>query len=193
MTSYSGTELPWTGGRPWRILDECPAATHNALNSGRGRIQRRNAANDWVTTRVTKCICPGAIFAIALDNAERRKRAVGERDRGLRASRFQQGSGEVRKSRAGAWVPDGVKMPNFENAACRNLLGRRIMDNVINSSGGSNTRAVKQAKGLCAICPIRETLCGPYILAAEKPTGSWYGVWAGMTQAERRAAQGLTR
>ena len=174
MANYSGTELPWTGGRPWRILDECLSSRHNTLNSARGRSYTR-VSGQWVIRKVAPCVCPGARHAVAVDNAGRRRRMI--------AAAEIPATQKVSASKALYWVPDGVTMPDLSAGACTSMLGRRIMDIAIDGPGSAG---VRQAKALCAACPLRESKCRPYILAAEQPAGSWRGVWAGMTQSERR-------
>jgi len=186
MTNHTGTELPWTGGGPWRILDECKAPRHNSLANGRGRIYTRGGRGTVQITKVEHCICPGARAAIRADNAQRAARAALARAIPLTDARGVMENGHFRGGRAGAWVPQGIRMPDFAGAECRTDYGRSIMDSVISGSGGTNTKAVKEAKKICGRCPIRQTVCDPYVTRAEVPAGTWSGVWAGDTQAERR-------
>ena len=169
---YAGTELPWNGGRPWKIEDDCPAPTHNSLSAARGRAYTRTVEGALARRAdVPKCICPGAIRAINYDNAMRRERAA---------------NGNVQRQhegRLGAWVPMGVRMPDMSDGTCASEFGRRIMDDVIDGRG---TRGVAAAKDLCSFCPIKYTKCGPYVRKAEQPAGSWAGVWAGMTPNDRK-------
>jgi hypothetical protein len=180
MTNYSGTELPWTGGGPWRILDDCPSPiTHNTLNAARGVSYTRVTGRSRRQV-VAKCICPGGRVAIKKDNELRRQRTIAANDRN--------GPAPVQRVAAGALVPEGVRMPDLSGGACQTPFGRAVVDEALSKNGGAGKKAIKAAKDLCSFCPVAVAArCEKYVLEAESPPGSWFGVWAGMSQSDRRA------
>lgn len=183
MTNYSGTELPWTGGGPWRILDDCPSpVTHNTLNAARGVTYIRATGRSRRQV-VAKCICPGGQRAIKRDNEARRLRTItaNERNGSTRAHHVH------KREAAGEYVPAGVRMPDLSGGACQTPLGRTTLDAALSLNGGAGKKAVQAAKDLCSFCPVAVAAkCERYVLAAEQPAGSWAGVWAGMSQSDRR-------
>jgi hypothetical protein len=189
MGTYSGTELPWPGGGPWRILDDCPSPKlHNTLNAARGRLNgRRDGRAKSIKT--VPCICPGGAMAIKRDNAGRTVRGRIERSE-RNTSRVRSGlsGGNSKTNYQGQWIPDRVRMPDLSTGACAGPVGQKIMDAAIDGLGPSGNM---KAKSLCGICPLRETDCLNYIRVAEEPAGSWAGVWAGFTRAERRRREHL--
>ena len=166
--------LPWSGGGPWRISQFCEASRHNSLRHGRSRAGG------------PRCTCPRAVLLVAAENLRRRMEGYGK----MPQKRKPQGGREPR-SRAGAqitgaWVPQGVRVPDLSEGLCRQPFGMKIVDKVLTLNGGAGSKAVQEHRDLCSSCPVLDR-CKDYITKAEVPAGSWHGVWGGMSQGDRRA------
>lgn len=78
-------------------------------------------------------------------------------------------------------LPTLVRPPNFLGAACQQPWAAETVDRSFSLHGGTvaiGNREEMRTK-VCATCPlIRE--CATWVLAAERPAGSWGGVYGGM-------------
>lgn len=181
MTHSRLAGLPWPGGGPWAVLADCPSPHyHNSVSAARGRGPQYKAGRTvaaMARDTFPKCICPRALLLKDRDNERRRGRSKAN------------GYVPAERERVGAWVPQGVRMPDLSEGLCTSMLGRRIMDNALNGKGTAGESA---AKALCGACPVRDTLCKPWVLAAD-PDAMWPGVWAGLTRRERQSMIGQKR
>lgn len=155
----------WTG--PWRILPECPATGHNVFR----RIER---PPDGI-----KCICP---------------RAIALRDANLVMKRTER-RGAKRSGRTSIMptlrpIPPeklhSYAAPDWTNAACRTPAGREASDRAYDaiSATAFSERMRVEMKAWCHVCPLM-TKCREWVLAEERPAGSWGGVWGGLDPRER--------
>lgn len=150
------------------------------MNSARGRSYTKSAGQ-WKIMLVDRCICPGGRAAIEVDNASRRARAAQERLR--RPAESLREKALKRKTFATpAVVVSVVRVPDLEKGACRTAWGLKIADRMLDRP---SAQATQQHRDMCSYCPVL-LRCEEYVLAAEKPAGSWAGVWAGMSPRERR-------
>ena len=74
----------------------------------------------------------------------------------------------------------GIPPEQLRFGACMGAAGIMIMDAYRAGRRGS----ADSARALCRSCSVIE-ICGDWILRAEKPAGSWGGVYAAMTPADR--------
>jgi len=156
------------GGGPWRILDNCLAPLHNSLRAAEGR------------NRAPRCICPRALVI---------RRARQNRWNELRSARRVEGRA-IKTIQPGHMIPRANKvtepMPDMSQALCRRPDMMKVMDKGFGTGVSEGAQAARQAaKDVCSFCPIAETVCGPYVERAEKPAGSWGGIWAGRDPWER--------
>lgn len=71
-------------------------------------------------------------------------------------------------------------MPDLAEGSCRSMLGQKNADLGMNTSVSSFGIADRaRAKDQCWSCPVVK-VCQRYVLAGEKPAGSWGGVWGGL-------------
>lgn len=93
-------------------------------------------------------------------------------------------------------VHPGQGLPPAEliDGACRTPKGLAIMDRYTDNptgKGSTGSRAREDARILCGGCLVF-TICHKWIMDAENPPGAWHGMYAAMTQAERKN-KGLRR
>lgn len=155
-----------------KILPECPAPVHNTLDAAYGR-STKHAFGERREHRAPKCICPGALQA--------REETLAKRREAKRAPRPSRAKRTVVSGPAGAWVPDGVHVPDLSKGFCQTEVGRAAHDRAVSSS------SFKAAQDACSFCP-EDTMqaCREYVLKAD-PKGDWKGVFGGLAQHERRA------
>jgi Transcription factor WhiB len=147
----------------------CEASRHNTLESSRKRNGRK------------PCICPRA-----LELAQQRR--VEERSR--RRDRRRDVSGVPRATPK----PIVATPPDLSKGLCTSGPGVKIALAGMNDQTSSRAiREREEAKRLCNTCPIRDTLCRPWVLGQEDPPGSWGGVWGGMDSWNRRGLQLIAR
>ncbi|MGW0366169.1 WhiB family transcriptional regulator [Streptomyces sp. NPDC002990] len=70
-----------------------------------------------------------------------------------------------------------------EEAACRSL-GSRLFFHPVGERGRERERRDAAAKEVCALCPVQPD-CLDHALQVQEP----YGVWGGLSEAERRRLQ----
>lgn len=147
----------------WPVLAECPAPTHNSLYSARGRPGR------------PRCVCPHGLEL--LKNRHRVELPAAEKRRKGRPTRL-------------VVKPPEVVIPSFERGACmtekyKNVAHAGQTDKLTRA----DITARQNAKNVCnSVCPIRDA-CRAYILAAERPAGSWGSVWGGLDPWNRAGKQ----
>lgn len=166
--SGRGNGLPmwWTG--PWRILPECPATGHNVFR----RVER---PVDGI-----KCICPRA-QALFNEYLEMKRQESREGRRKGRRSIMPTLRPIIEGNR-------GYAAPNWKHAACNTDVGRKLSDRAYDAVSSTDfaERQRLAMRILCSGCPI-ETVCRGWVLAEERPAGSWGGVWGGLDPAQRAA------
>lgn len=150
-------EIGLPGGGPWRILENCPSRRHNTMNASRGKN------NDG------RCICPRGVHLLKASA------------RGWEANR-------IRKPRLRAQskiVPPD--MPDLSTGACSTDEYRQIARDGQNDATYLGAVGARDAaRAVCLQhCPV-QLQCRDYILAAERPAGSWGGVWGGLDVDERK-------
>ncbi len=155
--------LQFIGGGPWVVSNLCRATKHNTVSAARGqRIPGR-----------ARCMCPRALVLLEEYKANGALKA-GKRLPGSR-----------RKSGPHLSVPIymsnivGVGMPDLLGGLCQREAGQRL------AAAAVDGRRVQEMKDLCTFCPVRQK-CEEWVLADETPAGSWGGVYAGMSVADRR-------
>lgn len=80
-----------------------------------------------------------------------------------------------------------VRPPDFSAGLCTLPINREVVDGGFSVEGSAAAMAKRmEAKRLCYACPLQESVCDPYVRAAEHPRGSWGGVWAGRDPWERQ-------
>ena len=67
-------------------------------------------------------------------------------------------------------------------AACRGVEGLLFFSPEVSESKDARLRRERQAKQLCADCPVRENCLSTALTQRES-----YGIWGGLTEIERRA------
>lgn len=72
-------------------------------------------------------------------------------------------------------------VPDLPGALCRKPDNMKVFD----ATYHKGTPCHKDASNICGKCPAKPE-CGKWVLENETPTGSWGGVWAGMTPGERK-------
>lgn len=87
---------------------------------------------------------------------------------------------------------ESLTYPDFTGGLCTTARGRKAADIGMNdqiSLKGISDR--ERAKALCNTgpCPIRDTVCRPWVLREESPRGSWGGVWGGLDPWNRRGEE----
>jgi hypothetical protein len=154
---YSG--LP--GGGPWRILTNCPAPNHNSKRAAEGR------------GGLGRCVCPRG-----LDLYRERQESQGLY-RKRKKERLRAEGKPITPPRPG--LPRGeitIPMPDLSAGRCRKKWNISTVDAAI--MGNAGVPAMKQ---LCEDCPVLDE-CRDYVIAAERPQGSWGGVWGGLAPRE---------
>ncbi len=161
--------LPGYG--PWRILDECPAQSHNTL-----RAAERGYASDPLRSR---CICPRGLSLLA-ENSEAKKIS---RNAYYQAKKTERAAGTHVDARTPCirYVKETASVPDMSGAACGTPEGVRLVDRLTRRSTQRNFDAVRE---LCENCPIK-LACRAWVLGAEKIPGSWGGVYGGLTPVDR--------
>lgn len=177
IENLNGGPLP--GGGPWLILENCPASRHNTLYAA-VKGGRKGGGHP-------RCICPRALFRKQEDLDSRR---VYHHDSYLRrrAAKAARGEKITRDPITNAVTTTKVRqtpIPDMTLAICGTPAGRKTFDAVIGKCSRENIAA---AKLLCDSCPIAPA-CRRWVLGAEEKPGSWYGVYGGMSPAERKAAR----
>lgn len=162
------TTPPRPGVAFWPVNPECPAPKHNTLRASKGR-------DGSTGEKLPPCVCAHAVEVLA---ADKRKRAEANRrpdiDRGRNTAEKRAAS------RAIANMPDSMRQ-----GGCVKPYGVKTMDRYQDRPNDGAT--VAEAKALCDSCPAWDD-CLMYIRNAERPAGTWHGMYAGMTPAERRLA-----
>ncbi len=149
------------GGGPWIISDYCSAQSHNTLNAARRR--RRPGGG---------CTCPHAMDVLNAWTTRNRERRVEVLEPKSSGPRLRQIVSKPISARS---------YPDFTGGACLTPDGQKIALAGMNAE--SSIKGIKDragAKALCDTCPIRDSICRPWVLAQERPRGSWGGVWGGL-------------
>lgn len=162
------------GGGPWAISPTCPSRRqHNSSHAAKG------------SSVAERCDCPRAQVLRAEYLEElKNKRAIAAIAAGrVPASRLPKrepvDSSPVFEPRSPE--PTSVRPPNFLGAACQQPEVAEIVERSFSLYGGAGgiERREEMRKKVCGTCPlIRE--CAEWVLAAEKPAGSWGGMYGGM-------------
>lgn len=172
------------------IKPDCPAPRHNTLNAARGvksksSTSRRNAGCQ--VSGFPPCICDRAVELNEIFKAKRRERYGKRKDAPVDPARKLAETERKRRAAilnmlAAAPRPT-VEPPDFTKAECRTPWGVMAMDGYVDSpqSDGRMTAA----RGVCKVCPLNTT-CRTWVIAEERPAGSWGGMYAGMTPQNRR-------
>lgn len=84
-------------------------------------------------------------------------------------------------------IGKGAPPLELSNAACGTPAGIAIMDGYVDAAKGDRGPGKELARKLCRGCPVRDA-CHAWVTRAENPPGSWHGMYAGRTPAERRSA-----
>lgn len=156
LVPFAHIGLPGRG--PWKVEPDCPAPYHNTTNAGRGR-----------PGGFPRCICPRALFLVAefaeRDNGERRRKRNGT---------------EINKAAI-------TGLPDMSQGACTTDEYREVARAGQTEDANLGAKLAREnAVAVCAYrCPIIMR-CRSYILTAEKPAGSWGGVWGGLEPDDRR-------
>lgn len=145
-----------------RTDPSCPAPYHNSINAGRGRYGQ------------PKCTCAAGVAAYE----DYKARSRGQRNP------FRGPSHQLAP-------PTDLPMIDMSRGACVRPGNREIAQAAQPPDGEQGacvpSGALARAKQLCDTCPILNE-CADYILKAERPAGSWGGVWGGQSPVERRKA-----
>lgn len=168
------------GRGPWLVLAECPATLHNSVRAVRG-----------ASTGGVRCICPHGIDLWQADLKRERDRKKALRF-GISPKPHTRTVNTLKPAVKPSYLSnmaEGVRppeMPTGERVPCRWPSNRAVVDRAIAATRGP---AVRAAQMLCEQCPLASKQeCLRWITDAEKPAGSWGGVYAGMTGAQRRQA-----
>lgn len=162
--------------RGYPVLAECPAGNHNSLSAALARYQ------------VQKCVCPRA-----LELLERRL----EWQRNDRARKREKGAGaRTTNIKLSAVAPKPISSrtyPDFTGGTCTSTPeGREVAQEGMNDQATLRGIAAREkAKMQCNLgpCPIRDTICRPWVFMEESPAGSWGGVWGGLDPWNRRGEE----
>lgn len=168
------------GRGPWRILAECPAKLHNTVRAVRG-----------ASTGGVRCICPRGIDLWQADLKRERERkqalkhGISPKPHTRKVNTLKSGVLPSYLTNIGQNVRP-PEMPTGERIPCRWPSNRAVVDRAIAATRGP---AVRAAQALCEQCPIASKQeCLRWITDAEEPAGSWGGVYAGLTAADRKRA-----
>ncbi len=87
---------------------------------------------------------------------------------------------------------DAQNYPDFTGGACTTVRGQRAAlagMNTESSQAGIHDR--ERARRLCNAgpCPIRDSICRPWVLTQEQPAGAWGAVWGGLDPWNRRGIE----
>lgn len=151
------------------VLPECPAPVHNTASAGRGRSGK------------PKCVCPGVQKLTEEEN--RRRRA----SRGERRKLFPKNDPKPIKS---------LNYPDFSRGLCTTPYGESVARQAVTDLASAKAIAARDlAKAMCNTgpCPIRDSICRPWVLREEDPPGSWGGVWGGLDPWNRRGWELIIR
>lgn len=169
------------GDGPWRILTECPSdMLHNTEYAALGR------------GRAPRCCCPRAryLHKVKLERwaEKKRERRASAENSEERAKRNAERLAAIKPSKMilQPYIYDFVKHPNFRGGLCTKPENLATVDkghNIYANQRGIDDR--EAAKEMCRRCPLRESLCLPWITAAEDPKGSLGGVWAALDPWDR--------
>ena len=157
------------------VLPECPAKYHNSLSSASGRYLPE------------KCICPHAIALLAKRHEARRDDHARKRGKGIGA--------RTSNIKLSAVAPKPISSPNypdFSGGLCTTKHGMAAaQDGMDDTATLRGIAARERAKALCNAgpCPIRDTICRPWVFMEESPAGSWGGVWGGFDPWNRKGEE----
>lgn len=157
------------GGGPWLISKFCEAKRHNTVSAATGKSYPKSDP---------KCICPHAVDLLAAWRADAPARR--QMNNTLRLS-----------ERRPEPIASMKGYPDFTGAVCATPRGQIAAlggMSVDPSVRGMNRR--DRARALCDTgpCPVRDA-CRAWVLAQEKPAGSWGGVWGGLDPWNRAGMQ----
>lgn len=153
----------------WEVSIYCASKRHNTLNSS-----YRHGTEE-------ACICPHAVELRSAATAayRERKREVPSAQRMV-------------MPRPQPQPIAAANYPDFTGGLCTSERGEKTAREGMNDQvSRKGIRDRERAKSLCNAgpCPIRDTLCRPWVLGQESPPGSWGGVWGGMDPWNRRGLQ----
>ena len=176
----TGVNRKLPGGGPWRILPECPARLHNSLSAARGRNPRTREEIH------AKCICPRALALVVVDNERGRARRL------ARETTPHRNVATTGWQKATATTPiymsnvKKVPIPDLSHGLCRTPVGMQVMDLATETGGNALHFRKKAAQEMCENeCPAYAACLAWITSGTEQPTGSWGGIYAGMTPSQR--------
>lgn len=172
------------------IKPDCPAPRHNTLNAARGvksKSSNLRKNHGCQMSGFPPCICDHAVELNKAFMAKRRT-MYGKRKSAPVDPARQLAESERRRRMAilnalAAAPRPAVEPPDFTEAACRTPRGVMIMDAYMDAPQSEGS--VAAARGVCEACPLNAT-CRAWVIADERPAGSWGGMYAGMTPRNRR-------
>lgn len=177
-------------GQAYPIKPDCPAPRHNTLNAARGvksksSTSRRN--HGCQVSGFPPCICDHAVELNKAYMARRRERYGKRKDAPVDPAR-QLAESERRRRAAllnalAAAPRSAVEPPDFTDAECRTPRGVVTMDAYMDAPQSEGS--VAAARAVCKACPLNAA-CRAWVIAGERPAGSWGGMYAGMTPQNRR-------
>lgn len=171
------------GGGPWRILDECPAMSHNTGYAAQKGARRRGDKRDAPRH---KCICPRALVRLSEIKTLRIEGRMARGERKLPEDHNP--GGRPRDSGAPQYLRNtrpGARRRDLSAGLCRTPLGMFIMDEAAENRWAGESLA--KAKEMCAGCPVNEDCLG-WATDGERTPGAWTGMYGGLTHMERRDA-----
>lgn len=194
---------------PWRILPQCPSATHNSLSAARG------------PAKGVRCVCPRAV-ALFRKRSPGGYRSIGipwrinedciadrhnipvawigakgevactcpasvdymRKHRGHssdRSRKWKQAKKEERTYTVALTESLSRTMPDLSRGLCRRPENLDIFDAAFDDAEASRARA----KAICHSCPALLE-CDAWVLRDEFPAGDWGGVYGGRDVYDRR-------
>jgi hypothetical protein len=156
----------------WPVSETCLAKNHNSLSAARARYSP------------TPCVCEHALELKRVWDEEREARAA--------VRRAETANARFTKIKLPGTAPrpiESLTYPDFTGGVCTTPHGRHTAQEGMNDQPSrEGIRVRERAKALCNAgpCPIRDTVCRPWVMKEESPPGSWGGVWGGWDAWNRR-------
>ncbi len=152
----------------WPVKPDCPAPKHNTLRAATGRLAGQGGG-------FPKCVCDRALELLEIDRKNRR-----EANRRPTVEMIYSKAGRAPATRSIADTPESMR-----NGACTTPDGFWVMDAY--QDRPNEAAIAEHARALCFSCPAKGD-CLQYIVDVEQPPGTWAGMYAGLSPAQRRAA-----